>query len=88
MLRMNPDVIARRMHDEVVLVHLGTDRIYTLNATAARFWELLEGGMERPAIQRILGEEFDVDERRLDEEMETLVAELSAQGLLLSDASA
>ena len=30
--------------DEVVLVHLRTNRIYTLNRTGARFWELLEDG--------------------------------------------
>jgi hypothetical protein len=86
MLRINPDVVARRMDDEVVLVHLRTNRIFTLNPTAARFWELLGAGLDRDAIKSAMRDEFEVDEPRLDEEIEALVAELSGQGLLVIDA--
>jgi hypothetical protein len=34
----NRDVVARRLKDEIVLVHLRTNRIYSLNRTGARFW--------------------------------------------------
>lgn len=34
----NPDVVAQRVQDEVVLVNLRTNEIYTLNRTAARAW--------------------------------------------------
>jgi Coenzyme PQQ synthesis protein D (PqqD) len=87
MLRTNPDVVTRRMDEEVVLVHLRTNRIYTLNATAARFWELAESGVPRAAIKRVLLDEFDVDELALETEIDALVAELSGQELLMSDAS-
>ncbi len=66
-----------------MLVHLRTNRIYTLNATAARFWELLASGMERDALKRALGEEFDVDGVDLDQEIDGLLADLSDQGLVL-----
>jgi len=33
---LSPDTVATRVGDEVVLVDLKTDRIYTLNRTAAR----------------------------------------------------
>jgi len=32
------DVVARRLEDEIVLVHLQKNRIYSLNRTGARFW--------------------------------------------------
>jgi hypothetical protein len=88
MLRTNPDVVARRMDEEVVLVHLRTNRIYTLNPTAARFWELAQSGLEREAIKRALLEEFEVDEIALEAEIDALVAELSGQELLMPDANA
>jgi hypothetical protein len=87
MLRTNPDVVARRMDEEIVLVHLRSNRIYTLNATAARFWDLLGEGLDRDAIRDAMREEFEVAEARLDEEIDALVVELSGQGLVMSDAS-
>jgi hypothetical protein len=87
MLRKDPDVVARRMQEEIVLVHLRTNKIYTLNATAARFWELLGTGLEREEIKRALQEEFEVEGPVLDEELEALIAELTSQGLLEADAS-
>jgi hypothetical protein len=86
-MRANSEVVARRMDEEVVLVHLGTNRIYTLNSTGARFWDLLERGLDRDAIKAALLEEFEVGELQLDAELKAIVAELSAQGLLVLDAN-
>jgi hypothetical protein len=86
-MRANSEVVARRMDEEVVLVHLGTNRIYTLNATGARFWDLLQSGLGRDAIRAALLAEFEVGETQLDAEIEALVAELSDQGLLVLDAN-
>jgi hypothetical protein len=86
-MRANSEVVARRMDEEVVLVHLGTNRIYTLNPTGARFWGLLESGLDRDAIKAALLAEFEVDETQLDAEIAALVAELSDQGLLVLDAN-
>jgi hypothetical protein len=86
-MRANSEVVARRMDDEVVLVHLGTNRIYTLNPTGARFWGLLESGLDRDAIKAALLTEFEVGETQLHAEIEALVAELSDQGLLVLDAN-
>jgi hypothetical protein len=35
-LQVASDVVSRRVDEELVLVHLGKDRIYSLNVTAAR----------------------------------------------------
>jgi Coenzyme PQQ synthesis protein D (PqqD) len=86
-MRANSEVVARRMDEQVVLVHLGTNRIYTLNPTGARFWDLLESGLDRHAIKTALLAEFEVGETQLDAEIEALVAELSDQGLLVLDAN-
>jgi hypothetical protein len=54
----HPNVVARRLDDTIVLVHLDTSRIFTLNPTGSRVWELIDGEGQ---------EEVDVDtlERRL-----------------------
>jgi hypothetical protein len=76
------DVVWRRLEDEVVIVHLKTNRIYRLNRTAARFWELLNEGLDREHLERELLEEFDVEEAELRREIDSVVAELSREGLL------
>ena len=81
-LRTDPNVIAERVHDDLVLVHMGTNRIYSLNSTAARVWELLSESFSVSRIQETLRAEFDVDDRQLSSEMETLLASLSAEQLI------
>lgn len=81
-LSISPDVVARRLADEIVLVHLQTNRIYTLSATAARFWELLQQGLERAAIISQLSEEYDVEQSQLEAEISGLVSRLSAERLV------
>ena len=58
----NPDVVAQRVQDEVVLVNLRTNEIYTLNKTAARAWELIAEGRDRSGVEAGLAEEFTVEE--------------------------
>jgi hypothetical protein len=80
--RPHPDVSWRRLGDEVVIVHLKTNQIYRLNRTAARFWELVASGSDRAAAERVLAEEFDVEDDELRQETRGLVIELSNEGLL------
>jgi hypothetical protein len=81
-LHTSPDVVARRLEDEVVLVHLGTNRIYSLNATGSRFWELLEQGLGYEVIVRRMLDEFAVDEPTLEAEIASITAELRREGLI------
>jgi len=50
----HPDVVARQVGDDVVLVHLDTSQIFALNATGARFWELLSDGKSRVEIEETI----------------------------------
>lgn len=81
-LRPAPDVVSRRLDDEVVLVNLQTNKIYSLNPTGARFWELLAEGNDRAAIEGRLLNEFEVTPERLSAEVDALLAALSQAGLI------
>lgn len=79
-IRPNPDVVAQRMGDEMVLVHLRTNRIYELNCTGAVFWELLAAGHDAQAIRTQMLRRFTVSATELDDEIARLVA-----GLLVTE---
>ncbi len=80
--RPSQDVVFRQLEDETVLVHLGTNRIYALNPTGARFWELLAAGVDISDIKAQLLREFEVDGEQLDSEIESLLASLTSEGLV------
>lgn len=82
-LRPNPDVVAEHLGDGIALVHLRTDRVYELNRTGARLWDLLTSGHDRVQIQRELVREFAVDEAQLAQEIEMLLSLLVAENLVI-----
>jgi hypothetical protein len=80
----DPDVVSRRLADEVVLVHLRTNRIFALNRSAARFWELFDAGRPRTEIAEALVSEFELERDHVDREIDGLLLSLSAEGLVAS----
>ena len=80
--RASPDALATRVGDEIVLVHTATDRIYVLNRTGARVWELLCGDLDRTEIESRLAEEFDVAHADLAAEVDSLLASLIESRLI------
>jgi hypothetical protein len=83
--RPSPEVVSRRLGDELVLAHLGTERILVLNCTAARLWELLCAAIGREDLKRTMLDEFEVSETELAAEIETLLESLRREQLIDSD---
>lgn len=81
-VRQSAQVVSSRLGDAGVLVHLQTNRIFEVNATGLRIWELAGEGRTLGEIEERLRGEFDVEPARLRSELLELVAELSREGLL------
>jgi hypothetical protein len=83
--RPQPDIVSRRLDDQTVLVNLRTNRIFELNRTGARLWELLgEGSSESQIVERLLAE-FDVPQEELEREVRALIGSLLDEGLISRD---
>jgi hypothetical protein len=78
----HPSVVSRRVNDEIVLVHLDTNRIYSLNATAAEFWELLVSGSDRAEAEAQLAATFDVEPAELAREVDSCIKQLLDERLV------
>ena len=76
------DVISRRLDDVVILINLRTNRIFELNSTGARLWELMSAGSSRAEISDAMLREFDVAEPELTKAIEGLAETLAAEGLI------
>jgi len=76
------DVISKKMDDEMVLVNLKSEIIYTLNATGAKFWELIEEGKSFGQIITELQAEYNITKEELMNELEAIVSQLVERGLI------
>jgi hypothetical protein len=76
--------VARRLGEGAVLVHLASNRIFELNATGARTWELLAAGGTLATITAGLAEEFAADVTEIRRDVEGLVAALEREAFVLS----
>ena len=81
-LLISDDAVSRQFGDEVVVVHLQTNRIYSLNRTGARLWSLLADGHDRDGIVTRLTEEFDVDVAVAGREVDAMLTSLREERLI------
>ena len=81
-LRRRPDVIAQRVGETAVLVQLASNRIYELNATGARIWELLAEADSIEGLVSRLEVEFEIDHDGLATEVSRVVSDLVKEGLV------
>jgi hypothetical protein len=81
-IRIHPDVLARRVGDELVLVQSGRNEVFSLNSTGARLWELLSEGRSRSEAVEQLTAEFEVTREMAEEEANRLLATLERENLV------
>lgn len=81
-LRPSPNVVARRLDRAGVIIDLPTNRIFELNETGIRIWELVAEGHPLAAVARHLAEEFDVDADAAARNVEQFVDRFRREGLL------
>jgi hypothetical protein len=81
--KKSDSIVFRKIGDECILVPIGQgagdlESIYTLNETAARIWELLDGRTKVLAIRDKLAEEFDVTPQEAEEDLVRHLEELAS----------
>jgi hypothetical protein len=81
-LRPHKDVVSQRLGEAGVLIDMRSGRMFELNVTGIRIWELVgEGCSPDDAAARLL-QEFAGDPLELRAEVGALVEELVREGLL------
>lgn len=77
------EVLTAHLEGEAVLLHMDTKNYFRLNATAALLWKGLERGHDREQLLDGLLAEFEVDRPTASAELDRLLAELAARGLVV-----
>jgi hypothetical protein len=90
--RRNPDIVARRVGGETLLVPTGsslTDRqcLFTLNDTGTFLWDLLAAPRTSAQLLAALVEAFEVNRARADRDLRRFLADLESQGCITGTGS-
>lgn len=81
-LRPEPDVVSQRLGDAGVLIDMRSGRMFELNGTGVRVWELVGEGCSPESTLTRLQQEFAGDPDRLRAEVNELLDQLVREGLL------
>ena len=72
----------QRLDEEVLVVDPRTRSVHLLNPTATRVWELLQSTTTQPRLLEILCAEFEAPADAIRTDLERLLGDLSAKGLI------
>jgi hypothetical protein len=81
-IAITPNVVARQVGNETVVLHLGSATYFGLNAVGARFWQLVEEGKNFNEICDTVVGEFEVTRDELERDIRFLIKDLLAQDLI------
>jgi hypothetical protein len=77
-----PDVMLRIIGDEAVILNLKSELYLGLNPVGTRIWTVLHDAPSIQSAYESLLAEFDVEPARLRQDMDELLDQLLAQGLI------
>jgi len=77
-----PDVMLRIIGDEAVILNLKSELYLGLNPVGTRIWTVLHDAPSIQAAYESLLAEFEVEPERLRQDMDELLDQLLAQGLI------
>jgi hypothetical protein len=76
------DVVFRDLDGEGIVLNLATGTYFGLNPTATRVWQMLSDRKSEPEIVAALVDEFEVEQMTATSDVDALLRELVAKGLL------
>jgi hypothetical protein len=77
-----PDTACAAVPGGAVIIHLGTNRYFSLNATAAVVWNRLDAGDTTDTIAAALARDFKIDDLTAREAVSRTIAQFEEAGLL------
>jgi hypothetical protein len=81
-ISISPQVVARELGGETVILDLSSGTYFGLDPVGARIWHLLETGQSLVGICDVMVEEFEVSRDELERDVLALVRDLLDKKLI------
>lgn len=80
--KKNPEIIAKNVKGEMVLLNPLSGKYYGLNKVGCAFWEKVDGKRNLSEIVSLLLEQFNVERGRLVKDIEDLMKTLNENKIM------
>jgi hypothetical protein len=87
-ITLSPEVISQEVSGETVLLDLESENYFGLDEVGTRIWQLIKEGGDLRVIYNTLLDEYEVEEQRLQTDLEALLGEIAGLGLVTLEAAA
>jgi Coenzyme PQQ synthesis protein D (PqqD) len=81
-LSIPEDIVFRDLAGEVVILNLGTGMYFGLNTVGTQIWRLISEGCSSEQIVATLLEEYEIEEARVQKDLDILLEQLNDVGLI------
>ncbi len=81
-ITLSPEVISQEVSGETVLLDLESENYFGLDEVGTRIWQLMKETSDLKAIYQTLLTEYYVSEERLQQDLDSLLGEISKLGLV------
>jgi hypothetical protein len=81
-ITLSPEVISQEVSGETVLLDLESENYFGLDEVGTRIWQLIKETGDLQAIYNTLLDEYEVEEQRLQTDLEALLSEIAGLGLI------
>lgn len=75
-------MLTRRAAGETVLLNLNNEQYYSLEGVGSRLWQLMQESITFGGAVDALAEEYDVERKVLQDDLASVLADLSDRGLV------
>ena len=81
-ITLSAEVISQEVSGETVLLDLESENYFGLDEVGTRIWQLIKESGDLQAIYNTLLDEYEVEEQRLQTDLEALLGEIAGLGLI------
>ena len=81
-IEISSEVLTQEVSGETVLLDLKTESYFGLDVIGTRIWQLLQDQKDIQSITETMLDEYDVEEKQLEKDIQNLLTKLSETGLI------
>jgi len=84
-IEISSEVLTQEVGGETVILDLKTESYFGLDEVGTRIWQLLQQGKDTQNITETMLDEYDVEEKQLEKDIQNLLTKLNEAGIITFD---
>lgn len=84
-IKFSSEILTQEVGGETVILDLKTESYFGLDEVGTRIWQLLQQEKDTQNITETMLDEYDVEEKQLEKDIQNLLTKLNEAGIITFD---